>query len=467
MAHYEQRVTAPATLLICTIFLVQAVAQLPTDTQAPPPRGPRPPVQTCKLEGPLVHVQSRATPSGVRVRLSPPTKARYRDGAPIAVNVTPVPTLDGARACLKDEGFVDVGFQCPGDGDQSAGGWERGGGKPGPEACMEALADVLAFVTGRTQSLERKSIQQYLRTIKAATSNVGIVGWSAGGNLATLTMARHGERFPGLAWYASWESPVLSSVDIGAGSIFQANRFYDPASGHVDFTRLRYSAEMPLWLWPPQGVRADPNWPRGGLYLDGDGNGVFSRDEDYAFWLKYGPLNAGGVDKAFYPLPIIREARERQVFGGTWPAHIATVEEVRQRENIDDVMPRIADVVRRLPRLAVLAFESERGHVTNSVDHPHAIAQVNAWLDAGARWVRLNPDVHYVATAMGKPPSREVQNPAGRRPDRASIAGLVEAEAEAGGPTDTQGMTAAALELADRTHTHTWTAILTDVLVRR
>jgi hypothetical protein len=177
---------------------------------------------------------------------------------------------------------------------------------------------------------------------------------------------------------------------------------------------MRYSPGIPLWVWPPQGVRADPSWPRGGLYLDGDGDGTFSRDADYAFWLEYRALSVDGPLKAFYPPAITREARDRNVFGGAWPAHIATVEEVEQRAHVEDVMPRIADAVRKLPELAVIVFESERGHVTNSVDHPHAIAQVNAWLDASARWVRLNPDVHYVEAAMGKRPSREVQNPAGR-----------------------------------------------------
>lgn len=241
-------------------------AQIPRDAQAPPPRGPREPVATCTLRGPLAHVRSKAMPDGgVPVRISPPTQARYADGAPIAVQVTPVPSLDEARICLRDDGFVDVGFQCPGDGALTAGGWEQGGGKPGPEVCMQALADVLSFVTGRTRSLEERSIHEYLGTVKASTTNVGMVTWSAGGNLATLTMARHAERFPGLAWYASWESPVLSSVDTGAGSVFEANRLYDPASGQVDFTRLRYSPGMPLWVWPPQGLRSDANpaarWP--------------------------------------------------------------------------------------------------------------------------------------------------------------------------------------------------------------
>ena len=103
---------------------------------------------------------------------------------------------------------------------------------------MEALADVLTFTTGHNTSLEKKSIGDYAGSTKVLTTNVGVIGWSAGGNLATLAMARHGEQFRDLAWYASWESPVLCTSDVGSGSIYQANRFYDPATGRVDYSRL-------------------------------------------------------------------------------------------------------------------------------------------------------------------------------------------------------------------------------------
>jgi hypothetical protein len=76
---------------------------------------------------------------------------------------------------------------------------------------------------------------------------------------------------------------------------------------------------------------------------------------------------------------------------------------------------------------------------------------VNAWLDAGARRVRFNPDAHYVESVMGTSPVRSVQNPAGQRLDRSTIAGLVEPEQANGGPSDAEGMAAAVSELADRT----------------
>jgi hypothetical protein len=41
----------------------------------------------------------------------------------------------------------------------------------------------------------------------------------------------------------------------------------------------------------------------------------------------------------------------------------------------------------------------EDGHA--GAEKSHAIAQVNAWLDAGVRSVRLNPDVHYRRSGCG------------------------------------------------------------------
>src|SRR4051812_36144279 len=68
-------------------------------------------------------------------------------------------------------------------------------------------------------------------------------------------------------------------------SRLQHSRFYDHNTGKIDFDRLKYSPEMPIWVWPLQGLSRKPDWPRGGLYLDGDGDGIFNRERDYAFWV--------------------------------------------------------------------------------------------------------------------------------------------------------------------------------------
>ncbi|HZO51485.1 MAG TPA: hypothetical protein VFB63_02150 [Bryobacteraceae bacterium] len=387
----------------------------------------------------------------MQVRVSLPAKGRYPNGAPIAVHITAASrSLETSRACLSEQGFIDVAYLCPST--------SRG---PLSASC---IADVISFATGNTRSLEGKSIQDYVGTVKALTGNAGIIGWSAGGNWAVLAMARHGKQFPGLRWFGSWESPILSPVDGGWGSIFEVNPFYDAATGKIDFERLRYSSEMPLWVWPASGVARQPDWPHGGLYLDGDANDLFNKNADYAFWVQ---LDVSPPLKAFYTPMVTREARDRKVFGDRWPHHIATLEEVENRAIDEDALRHIPTAVKSFPRLAILVFHSEKGHVTVAADHPHAIAHVNGWLDARAHWVRFNPDVHYIQSAMGKKPSREVQYSAGRKLDRGVVRDLVEAEAEEGGPTDKEGMIAVACELADRTNYDNWSPVLTQILLQK
>jgi hypothetical protein len=379
------------------------------------------------------------------------------------------PSVSGSRACLSEQGFVDVGFLCPGGEYRDPSGtlWKSGGASVTDQSqaqnCVEPLADVLSFSTGKVRSTEDKSIQEYVTGVRAMTDNAGVVGWSFGGNLAVLAMAQHGNGFPDLKWYASWETPILGPVDDGRGSVFEPNPFYDSNADTIDFSRLRYSKEMPLWIWPIIGLR--PQQPRGGLYLDGDGNGRFNRDADFAFWVDVEP---GPPLKVFYSPMVTRQALERRLFGDAWPSHIATVEELEMRARSTDALRHIPQVVERLPGLAVLVFESQEHHIAGfgGARHVNAVEQVNAWLAARARWVRFSPDVHYVTEMMGKAPARVTQYPAMKALDGRTIVALLEPESERGGPTDNQAMSAVASELADRTHFDNWAPTVSSVLAR-
>ena len=125
-------------------------------------------------------------------------------------------------------------------------------------------------------------------------------------------------------------------------------------------------------------------------------------------------------------------------------------------------------MVRRFPRLAVLVFESQEHHIAGfgGARHVNAVAQVNGWLAARARWVRFSPDIHYLAQVMGKPSARTVQYPAMKAIDDKSIADLLEPETERGGPTDGQAMSAVVCELADRTQSNVWAPTLSRALVQ-
>ena len=131
-----------------------------------PPIAPPPALNFCGFTGPFLHIASRSAGSeGLVVRVSPPARARYPKGAPIVVHMfAATPSVSGSLACLNEQGFVDVGFLCPGGQYTAPDGtvWKSGGGPLDParaQNCVEPLADVLSFAAGTTRSLEGKSIR--------------------------------------------------------------------------------------------------------------------------------------------------------------------------------------------------------------------------------------------------------------------------------------------------------------------
>jgi hypothetical protein len=128
-----------------------------------------------------------------------------------------------------------------------------------------------------------------------------------------------------------------------------------------------------------------------------------------------------------------------------------------------DPIAYVPAVVKRFPKLSVLVFESRQHHVMDDADDPQAVAQVAAWIDAGAHWVRFNPDSHYVEAMMGKMPPRVIQHPPELRSNEKPSRILWNRRALKG-PTDKEGITAAVCELADRTHRNYWAPVLAKVL---
>ena len=99
--------------------------------QEPPVPNRTPPANTCSFSGPLEHIPSKSGGNeGLLVRISPPARGRYPQGAPIAVHMIAArPSVSGSRACLSERGFVDIGFLCPGGEYRDSSGtlWKSGG----------------------------------------------------------------------------------------------------------------------------------------------------------------------------------------------------------------------------------------------------------------------------------------------------------------------------------------------------
>jgi hypothetical protein len=150
-------------------------------------------------------------------------------------------------------------------------------------------------------------------------------------------------------------------------------------------------------------------------------------------------------------------------------AHIATPDEADRfaAEWQRELVAPIAKAVERFPQLAAGVFDSAEHHLSDDAGHPWAAAQIGAFLDVRAHFVRLNPDSHYVESAMRLKPSRTVQNPAGKRFTAGTIRDVVEPEERDGGPTDKDGLAALAAELADRVEHRNWSPTLDHVLVEK
>jgi len=420
------------------------------------------------LEGPLVRIASAAAGTeGVLLRVVAPKQTRYAEGAPVVVHVPggfSQGSVTNVPSPLRDYGFIDVVFVFPGGRSEppEAGAELRSGGTydhRGKDS-MRGLADVILFAMGRKKSVEGKTLAEYVSGVRALTGEAGVIGWSLGGPTTAGALGLYGSELAGLRWYASYESPYGEGIiDAEFGSRKRVNPFYNADTGVLDLSALRYGAEVRLadvTRILPQLVDV-----RGVLYLDVNRNGAYDAETDFAF---SGIVVPGPQPNVYYSPLLTRAARAQKAIPGAWPAHIATLEQTEPFTTLRDGVSHVPNIVRHFPRLAVSIFATEEDHVQATADHRHILSQYNAFQAAGVKWIRLNPDAAYTEWAMGRKPSRTIQNPAGAKFDRRSIRAAMEPEPRDGGPNDFQGTAAAACELADRTHKNAWSPTLEAVL---
>jgi hypothetical protein len=310
------------------------------------------------------------------------------------------------------------------------------------------LSDVLAFAQGRVRTVDGRTIQEVAVSIPVRVNNVGVIGWSFGGNIVPAALAHDAQVAEEVRWYASWESPYGDGVINGefGTRLTGPNPFYDPATGELDLTTLRYDPDLaPTLLPPPQDPMPEVT---GSLYHDANTNGRYDEGVD----VKQSGVPLPGPPPNFYYSRLMTAlATEKGLFGDEWPRHIASLEQVEEFLDIRDGETQVPQAVRNSPELAVIIWASEVDHVLR--------VQYDAFLDAGVRWARVNPDASYLRWVMGRTPPRLVQNPAGKRFDSRTIRQATEP-----GGFYVEGLVAAACELADRTQRGEWSPLLQEVL---
>jgi hypothetical protein len=405
-----------------------------------------------------------ATGQGLALNIVYPEKVRYPEGAPIAVVVPDGDGPNGLNFCMHapQVGFVEIRFSFPGG---RSGIFASGGDVDyrGSDSQL-ALRDIILFAMGKTKDYQGRTINE-LVPVKLAQKNLGLVGWSNGGNIALVTMDKFADELAPVSWIAFYESPLGSLFfpsSLGSTTDLLLNRHYrqgSAATGRclIDFRKLAYEKDT---IRNP-GIHKklkEPEVP-GVVYYDENGNKKWDESTEFAFNFC---LDKDKL-KQFYAPDVTAALERHKVFeDDKWPGSVATLKESETYFQERDGGICIPSVCSKYPELLITVFGSHVDHLQRQPDHPHIVMQYNSWLDNGARWVRLNPEPIYLSQIANMSSRNFVENPPNSPIDASNIADHLERE---GMLNEYVFMDAAIAELADRKRSKNINSPLDAVLV--
>jgi len=363
-----------------------------------------------------VHVPSSAAGEiGVAVRVYYPArdKARFPQGAPVMVEL-PGGTGTGDLGPMQVDrevsvrGFVRVTLLLPGG--QAAEGLRSGGSADARGAgSIQATRDVIRYAAGLQADTEGLLITD--RIDYALVENLGVVGYSNGGNLALISLAEGGSALP-VDWFVAWESPIGDQTITGE---LLGNPFFVPGTCAV--TNCPWPGLGDALRFDPQGQTtalfgSAASWP-GVFYADVDEDGAVTPGDDWVFDIAEGP--PGPSQMLFPSQELLAEiwGRQEALFDVAPPAWLPSASEGAEFWALRDGSLRLAEVAAAFPELLVSVLQSERDHVQTSPDYPHTWSHLRGWSEAGHGFARLNPDAAYLAHVTGSDASLFPDNPAG------------------------------------------------------
>lgn len=464
MKHFLPTCLIFFALFIVTCCVLQpALADIPADSLKVIPMVNERSVSTFIPSQSAPAGTSAGTSAGLAVNIIYPEKIRYPDGAPVVVVVPGGDGPNGLNFCIHaaQVGFIEIRFAFPGGGASTF----RSSGKSDyrGKASQAALKDVLLFALGQKKDYQKRSISELI-PVKTSSKNVGLVGWSNGGNIALVTMDKYSEELAPIAWAAFYEcplGPLFFPSSLGGTNDLLLNRHYrlgSAATGRclIDFRKLAYD---PTTVRNP-GIHkklGEPDIP-GVVYFDENGNKLWDESSEFAF--NY--CLDRGVKKQIYPPEITSALERHNVFATGWPGTLAEPKDSEAYFQERDGSACIPSICSKYPQLLVTVYGSHIDHLQRQPDHPHIVLQYNAWLDNGVHWVRLNPEPIYLSQIANMGTRNFVSNKPNDPIDATAIADHLEQE---GMLKEYVFIDATIAELADRKRTGNLSSPLEQVLV--
>jgi hypothetical protein len=395
---------------------------------------------------------------GLAVSLSFTKKARYADGAPVAVVVPGGTGADGLNFNMhaSQAGLIEIRFAFPGGGSEAFGSEGKFDNRGALSA--QALRDVILFAAGKRLDYKGRSFQELLSStgskLKVLTNNLGLIGWDQGGNTLLVTLGKYAQELKSVGWLAFYESPVgslFTPATLGCVQDLQLNKHYregSAATGNllIDYRKLAW---QPSAFRNPNrlsGKRKGTPGLKGVLYFDENKNGVWEESREFAF---SSSLDSS-LAKQYFPPQVSAACERTGVFGEDWPENVATVSESEEFFASRDGSLYIEEVARQFPKLLVGVFASQVDHGQQQQDHPHITFLYNLFLTHKVKWLRLNPDPVYMTAVSSMNPANFVNNKPNSPIDPTSLVLHLEPE---GVCPDYVFMQALIAEMADRLKT--------------
>ncbi len=464
-----------ASLMLALLLLLMACSPaslIPTAEPSPPSTtlpteeatlSPTVPPATPEVSAP----SQRGTPGGqlitylnsegigkIAVRITFPQQPRYPDGAGVVVSISPFLTRHDdfdEELEVGSLGLIHIAYLWPGTSSASSGVRSEGVDDYGGPQSIQALRDVIRFAAGLLPDVNGQTLGD-LSPFPVLTDNVGLYAFSHPGIAAVNVLALYGDQLP-VAYLVGRENPTVDTItamELGhwgehgepqVNPLYHYPESYSPTAIHLDYSRLRWDAEMTY----PQH-RQFIGYP----YFDLNDNGRYDGGD---FILSYKVPTMEG--KRLYSAALTQALLDNGALTAeTWPDDLLPPQEAAEAWAFRSTPARYPLLREKAPDLKVMLVFDAHDHVQPLPDKPNVHQAYDGFHATAGLWVRLNPDRAYVEALHLQGLERYREHPANQEPDDwMEINEWAHPHARAAGMRVSQ---AAVAEMADRTHDNRW-----------
>jgi len=358
-----------------------------------------------------IYSESTGSKNGtLAVRAYLPSKARYESGAPIVITGAGGFDEGGLDNRLPKEAddYVMLAFMFPGGTDELTGLSSDGEYDFRGEDSVMALRDVILFAAGEKTATNGRGLDDMI-DVPVNHDNIGLIGFSNGGNIIVAVAAEHGYQIKDYVDYIiQWETPVSSQAavrDFGriwlkpstAQGEYNNERYcgYGDEIACSDYRDLIYNASEELYPVFHDGnsdgeltLVVDPDTEQ--EVPDLDLSGTLETTEDW-------PLDTfeDSSGLKYYSRAVTNALEQYGVFG-VWPDGIAAPIQANKFWGLREAVLMYDEAIERMPGVEAMVLCGARDHVQSSPEKFHVHQALEGWMDGGVSWVKLNPSLEYL-----------------------------------------------------------------------